>query len=395
MAYAVFGTTRASRGVKRVLDNALSPAQLLAGVAVAFAAVQGALALESADPCRLSKRKMNMILFFELLEFIFLLISEVYSFIELRKALRTSFTWLHWVAPCLLAAGLLELAVDVYFTLAVLAKSRISWLPMSAIGEERMGWGLLPFVVTLSGAISLIGWRVQWWWPNKILSDTAKALAIAKAEQSMSTGVMGFSVGWVVAVSAIVFLVVLICDLGEDGPSYIFSLPYLWRPDEWLGDNPGTVKVWYRTPTQELLDNQFDAAAVLDSTLTRDGPLADEESKRDFLERAPLHVGNAIVGDDQKNALREESSSAETLHVIILVSEHLTVLPLLFTVLAAVINLKDGIDSGGLNVLEQLTDAVIVLAFIEVAIGIKNVVWGIRGNSESDRAVPQEVAVEP
>ncbi len=108
----------------------------LAFVVVLIAAMQGTLGLESADSCRLSYRKFRLL---EGLEVFFAIVSETVSFFALRSSLNTRFEWLKWIAPSLLAIGLLELILETRHTLVLAAGSRAYWQPLSAVGRNEDG----------------------------------------------------------------------------------------------------------------------------------------------------------------------------------------------------------------------------------------------------------------
>lgn len=370
-------------GVDDLASAVVSLPTVLALFAVFFAAMQGVLALESADPCRLSSRKMNTLLILELAEVVVSLISEVMSFVELRSALANRFQTLHWIAPCLLAAGLLETLVDVYFTLAVVTKSRVGWLPLSATGSTNTKWEVVPFVLTFSLSMSLVGWRLRWWWKSICVSTAVSEIAVSN-EPALRIGVMGFAVGWAVGISALVFVIIMLADCAEDGANYVGSIPYLWKPDKWIDEQHGDIKVWYRTADQGQSLEQYVASAVLDSSV----PLPETENEVFVnLERQPLHCGNAIVGSDGK-FIKEEDRGASRLHKVILLAEHVVVLPLLIVVVVIISRLHNSLDENTFEVLRQLTDAVIIIAFLEIAIGVKTVLWSFSGVAQKERAVP-------
>lgn len=349
--------------------------------AILFAIMQGVLALESADPCRISIRKMNILLSIEFLELAVLLVSEILSFNELRKAINNSeLQRLNWIPPCLLAAGLLESFVDLYFTLAIITKSRVRWIPISSIGSNGSRWEIFPFLITTTLSIILVGWRLRWWWTGDSVSED-QALMTIENEITLSTGVMGFAVGWAVGISALVFIIIALSDLAEEGPSYISGFRYLWKPDRWIDDQRGDIKVWYRRMYDDAIVQEYIAASVLNADLE----LADSKARVfQNLERYPLHVGNTIVGRDQQY-IDEEEKGAGRLHILLLVAEHLIVLPLLIVLVVLVARVNDGLDQKTFEVLRQFTDSVIVIAFLEIAIGVKNLIWSTSGTLQKER----------
>ena len=370
-------------GIADVASAVVSLPTVLAASAVFFSAMQGVIVLESADPCRLSTRKMNILLALEFAEVLVSATSEILSFVELRAALMESLQWLQWVAPCLLAAGMLETLVDVYFTFAMVTTSRVGWMPFSATGGSDKAWEVFPFMLTCSLSASLVGWRLRWWWTgNTVASEIA--IKSVSDEMALSKGVMGFAVGWTVAVSGLVFIIIMLSDCAEDGANYIASIPYLWKPDEWLNDQHGDIKIWYRNTKGEDSLQQYVATAALDGTV----PIPETETDVLLqLEKKPLHCGNAIVGKDQDH-LNQENRSTSGLHKIILIAEHLVVLPLLFVVVFAVGRLHDTLDCTNFNALKQLADGVIIISLLEVAIGIKNILWSVSGVAKGERTKP-------
>eukprot|EP00177_Eucheuma_denticulatum_P000792 GFKZ01001437.1.p1 GENE.GFKZ01001437.1~~GFKZ01001437.1.p1 ORF type:complete len:413 (+),score=37.08 GFKZ01001437.1:257-1495(+) len=369
-------------GIDSLAAAVVSLPTALALAAIFLAAIQGVLTMESADPCRLSQRKMNILLLFEFAEIIVSLTSEALSFIELRASLRQRLTDLHWIAPCLLATGIIETLVNTYFTFAVVTKSRIGWMPFSASGSSNEWWEVLPFGVTASLSCALVGWRLRWWWTGVGVSG-AEAQAAIENEAALEIGVIGFSVGWAVGISSLVLIIIFLTDCAEDGAKYVASLPYLWRPDDWLQGQQNDIRVWYRTVEVEQGLQQYIAAAVLDGRL--DLP-KDERDVVQNLERYPLHCGNAIVGTDRDH-VNDEDRASSRLHKVILVAEHLVVFPLLVVVVVLLSRLHDSLDCETFEVMRQLADAVTILAFLEIAIGVKNVLWSISGTSRKERGV--------
>lgn len=369
-------------GIDSLATAVVSLPTALALAAVFLAAMQGVLTLESADPCRLSQRKMNMLLFFEIAEIMVSLTSEALSFVELRASLRQRLTNLHWIAPCLLATGIIETLVNTYFTFAVITKSRVGWMPFSSSGSSNEWWEVVPFGVTASLSCALVGWRLRWWWTGVGVAE-AEAQAAIENEPALQTSVMGFAVGWAVGISSLVLIIIFLTDCAEDGAKYVASLPYLWKPEDWLEGQESDIRVWYRTVEVEQGLQQYVAAAVLDGGLALP---KDEQDVVQNLERYPLHCGNAIVGTDRDH-VNDEDPASSRLHKVILVAEHLVIFPLLVVVAVLLSRLHDSLDCETFDVMRQLADAVIIIAFLEIAIGVKNVLWSISGTSRKERAV--------
>ena len=80
--------------------------------------------MESADPCRISYRK-QCYLGLELLEIVVALASEVKQFVGLRAALHERLQWLYWVPRVLLFLGIIQLLLDICFTLQMAVESRL------------------------------------------------------------------------------------------------------------------------------------------------------------------------------------------------------------------------------------------------------------------------------
>ena len=367
-------------GVGEFASSAVSVQAFLAFLAVFLAAIQGVVALESVDPCRLSRRKMNILLFVEFCEVVASIASEVLSFVELRSALQERLKWLYWVPPCLLAAGILETVIDLYFTLAVISKSRITWIPFSAIGSSTSSWEIGPFLLTTILSVVLVGWRLRWWWHGCSV-DQSLAMEAASKETSLKLGVMGYAVGWAVGVTALVLIVLILTDFAEDGVHYIAGLRYLWRPDEWLPEQHADVKVWYRDVQKDTVMQEYVATATLDASVETANSIEDVET---LLQQKPLHCGNAIVGQDAEKCSAEDPAPSR-LHKIILLAEHIVALPLLVVVVVIVSRLHTQLDEETFSALQQLADSVIILAFLEVAIGVKNVLWSVSGTASSER----------
>ena len=194
-------------------DSALSWNSVLAVGAVMLAAMQGTLVMESADPCRISYKKWKLLLLLEALEVGVVVASEVVSFVELRGALRARLQWLYWIPPCLLTMGLLELLIDVWWTIKLGAWSRINWTPFSAVGWHEKGkrkgvksvLEVVLLLVTAALSLVLIGWRQRWWLMH-VAVDAVTAERGAKQSGALSLGALGFSAMWgLLAFSAGVF----------------------------------------------------------------------------------------------------------------------------------------------------------------------------------------------
>eukprot|EP00178_Gracilaria_changii_P001463 TRINITY_DN11_c0_g5_i1.p2 TRINITY_DN11_c0_g5~~TRINITY_DN11_c0_g5_i1.p2 ORF type:complete len:415 (-),score=81.46 TRINITY_DN11_c0_g5_i1:761-2005(-) len=354
----------------------------LAALAFVLAALQGVLCLESVDSCRLSRRKMNILLAFEAVETLVLFCSELLSFLELRDAFDTAFPSLQFVAPCLFAAGVLQTFSELYFTLAVVTKSRILWMPISNLGSRFAALEIAPLTASLLLSVTLIGWRFRWWFRADAVA-AEQALSAIQNEPSLAHGVMAFAAGWTVAISGSLVVIMLLSDCGEDGPSYFASVRYLWSPEKWIEQQHTGTKLWYRhmDSAHRALD-EYVACALLDDSV----PVPrDTRHVQVLLERGPLHVGNAIVGSDKQFCKREDRTASH-LHKVVLLAEHLVVLPLLVVIVVIIARNHQHLDHVHYEALRQLAEGAIVLAFIEFAIGAKNVLWGVSGTSRRERA---------
>ena len=171
-------------------EPALQLNTLLAFGAILFAGMQGTLGMESADACRISHQKLLFMLGLEVLEVIVVTASESLSFVQMRGPFQERLTWLQWVGPCLLVLGLMELFVDVYFTLNCSVRSRLYWVPFSAVGYRkdtgrfkfRVLLEVVPLLLTASVSLVLVGWRQKWWMVAGRVSTTEAVKAVMGTE---------------------------------------------------------------------------------------------------------------------------------------------------------------------------------------------------------------------
>lgn len=368
------------------IDNLAAAADTLptfmAVLVVFLSSLQGVLALESVDPCRISARKMNILLVLEVFEVILSIVSEVWSFFELKSVLSEHLPWLHWVAPCLLAAGLLETCVDLYFTLAVITKSRVGWIPISWVGSSNSAWEAVPFLVTFLLSFFIVGWRLQWWLKSDAGGANAGSDAL-KEVPALKSKVMGFAVGWAVFISGSAFLIIVITDFSEDGAHYIAGISFLWKPDQWLDNQQGDARVWSRLTDSPHVMQEYIASAILDGNVPM--PVSKGGVHKQ-LRKQPLHCGNAIVGHDKVKGDTEDRI-ASRLHKVVLLAEHLVGLPLLVVVICIIFQLRNSFNEVTFEVIRQIGDSVVIIALLEVAIGIKNLIWSFSGTSRKERAL--------
>ncbi|PXF49133.1 hypothetical protein BWQ96_01082 [Gracilariopsis chorda] len=468
----------------------LSWQTILSFSAILFAGMQGTLTMESADPCRMSFVKVGILLFLELLEVIVILTAEITTFLQLQASFRTRLQWLNWLPACLLAYGILELLIDVFFLLRQAYLSRVYWLPFSSIHGKPFSLSsyAVLFYVCFTTAISLVlvGWRQRWWWRSQLVPTTI-AINAAREEMSLRVGVMVFCMVWALlliagtAISLLVFrtayfkqqlegavpnLVELVPQgsripriLGmranedsdiegrsESGSqensiprlllrcSEFFTIYYntLRAPEGNTSDSLVNLHCWdvikhgcriLYPHRSKRSDSDVDLTSVfpnsqskelkdqcvlllllqryreLGITIAKD--LVNEDSTAstvfkvtvnrridsgEWLREAPLHIGNAIVGDHKKIALEHGAETSTYVHFALLAAEHISLLPLLVTVMVAVKRLWDSVDQETLNALRELSDAVIIISLVEIAHNMKNLLSGTNcGISEHDK----------
>ena len=235
MAPLPFAAQSAARSPPNIVggnDSALSWNALLAFGAVMIAAMQGTLVMESADPCRISYKKWKMLMALEALEVIIVVASEVVSFVELRSSLDVRLEWLQWVPPSILTVGLLELLLDIWFTLRMAVQSRLNWTPFSGVCWHKKGeragvrslFEVVPLLVTAVLSVVLIGWRQRWWWAAVAVGETIARKA-ASESGGLSNGAFGFCIGWGLLLSVASFSCVVALEVSAmfDGEPNLFQ----------------------------------------------------------------------------------------------------------------------------------------------------------------------------
>ncbi len=120
------------RGIGR--EAALTWSTQFAFLAILFAFMQGTLGLESADPCRISFTKYRIFILLEALEVVVILLSEFFSFSDLKNSLKEGMQWLQWLRNCVLFMRLMEMILDLWLSLRLASASRVGWIPFSAAG---------------------------------------------------------------------------------------------------------------------------------------------------------------------------------------------------------------------------------------------------------------------
>lgn len=358
-------------------DSALSWNTLLAMGAAMTAAMQGTLAMESGDPCRISYKKFKLLFILEALEVGIVVASEGVSFVELQTALKERLQWLQWVPPCLLVIGLLELIADLYFTCNLATHSRVRWVPFSSVGWHRSGKNSIfstlreVFTLSITAGLSLVlvGWRMRWWLVAVAVDRTTaqNALVLSKA---LSTGAIAFCIAWGLVLSCSLLLLMLYMEISNYKKSIFRKMKWAVNPTAYFKNHPKR-NAMDRVPTPELVEKMRhllyieygEAWAHTDDHITN------------LLRHAPLHVGNAIVSSD-KEIVFSEDDDFRFGHLLFLFVEHFTILPLLCCIVAAVAQLHASLDEQAFVALKELVDAVIIVALVELAIGFKYFLWG-------------------
>ncbi len=366
----------------------------LAFVVVLIAAMQGTLGLESADPCRISFRKFRLLLILEALEVFFAIVSEIVSFIALRSSLSTRFEWLQWVAPSLLAIGLLELILETWHTLALASRARAYWCPLSAVGrnEEGKNWQrvfetVIPIFLTIL-SIYLIGWRQQWWLEAPPVSE---AISIERAKNctALSVGALGFCFAWgflLVSVSCtgLVFLELFYTIVKPNwgtNETMFNILRRSFNPSRWRGNNGHWVDAPHSTKDKDVYDMLYKleyGKPYGDTDYLKSSYLEamDENTKREALLFAPPHVRNAIVGVFREQIYQHFGKAVKADHFTIVFAEHFTILPLQICVAVGIYQMHDALDAATRDALKELVDAVVVVAVVDIAVAFKVVIWG-------------------
>lgn len=371
-------------------EAALSWNTLLAFGAILLAAMQGTLVMESADPCRISYKKWQMLVTFLLLEVIVVVASEVASFRDLSLELQVRLIWLQWLPPCLLTLGLLELLLDVWFTLYLGVRSRIHWLPFSSVGYsgERKGrvWRSLlevvPIMSTASLSLFLIGWRMRWWFePKSVLENVAQESS--KNCAALSRLWLGTCIGFSFLLSSLSLILICVIEKYAGKRSSLFLFKESWNPRKYYEKNPSMS---FRNNWEALPEDERLCEILFKIKYGRDSEISEETKKRN-LKTTPLHLGNAMIGRDNQEVHVKEFSG---LHVMVLLVEHFTILPLQICIVIAVVKLHDKLDTPTFKALKELAEAVVVVALVEIAVGFKSFLWGFAFVDElhnNDRAI--------
>ncbi|KAI0557748.1 hypothetical protein FGB62_267g07 [Gracilaria domingensis] len=200
------------------------------------------------------------------------------------------------------------------------------------MGSSYALFEIVPLTISLILSVIFIGCRFRWWFRANAVT-AQEALAAIEYEPSLRHGVMAFAAGWNVAISGMLVVIMLHSDCGEDGPRYFAGLRYLWHPKQWIDEQHIGTKL----PVPN-----------------------DPRQVHTLLERAPLHVGNAIVGTD-RDFCKEEDKIASRLQKVVLIAEHLVVLPLLFAIVVILARNYDNLDQVHYEALARLAEGAIFL----------------------------------
>ncbi len=282
-----------------------------------------------------------------------------------------------------------------YFTLALAALSRVLWVPFSTVGKKAsdkkryMIFEILPLLATACLSLCLIGWRQRWWWVARAVGYD-EAIAAAKRETAPSTGSIAFCIGWglLLTIGGASYLILNLLLDGIQGNTLVQMIRHIFRPNGWLQAADGR-SVMIRadgkdrsnsTPTPDEIKKESFKILMRLRHVADKGKLKDlqEETILQYLRQAPLHVGNAVVGADQE---RVRVSNAGFTHTALLVLENLTIFPLQICIVTAVARLSGKLDTETFRSLKEIADVVIVLALVEIAVGLKNILWGVGGES--------------
>lgn len=370
--------------------SALSWPTILAFIAITLACMQGTLVLESSDPCRISYRKLSFLLGLELAEVIVIVVSEVFSYIQMQSALATRLQWLYWLAPCLIAISLIEVLNDVWFTLILASASRIRWLPFSSVGERKGSRSviveLIPLLVTTALSAVLVGWRQRWWWvADSILAEAS--ISAARAELALSNKVLAFCAGWGLFLNCSMTFLFVYVEKANDFKSLsnIWTMIVRKRKSEWT--NTGVSEDYCR---QFYFLKKCAEEQDLNSPIE---PVLDSDQKEDWEATvslhtdlsAPLHIRNAVFGLDEIEAYNEylfsgfvnsNFDNSSFWRSYLLLCEHFSLIPFQVAVMVAVSRLYDKVDDATFSALKEIVDVVIVIAFVDLAIGLKVLLWG-------------------
>lgn len=345
---------------------------------ITFAGMQGFLVMESADPCRMSFRKLRCLLVLALLQTCVLVTAAVLSFLDLRLALSLRLQWLNWSSPCLLALGTLAIALDMYFTAEMAYISRVFWTPFSSMGwrakskymKLKLFFEVLPLTLIMSITLLLIGWR-QSWWLSATTVVPAQSIAAAKNELFFSTWMMGSSVGWGLFSTATLSVLLLLINC--QGPSGFSFYKHMLYPTSFL-EGCSTAIVIDRESTCETR-RVYNLLRLLMRNHTQ--VQVDDNDAKKHLCRAPLHVGNAIVGPDQNAMYEGDNKDTNFTHTLFSFVENFAILPVLMCSAIGLIRMFKILDDETLAAMRSFVDSIIVLGLVGTSIGVKMLIWSL------------------
>ncbi len=164
----------------------------------------------------------------------------------------------------------------------------------------------------------------------------------------------------------------------SDDPISLFrTLRHIFRPNGWLEADESRAVMKRR---RDKVDKESFKILWRFRHVAEEGELTDpnDETIELNLKQAPLHVGNAIVGVDQERLRYGNMLHVSRIHTTLLVLKNLIILPLQLCVVTAVAHLSGKFDAETFRALKEVVHVVIVLALVEIAVGLKNILWGFR-----------------
>lgn len=382
-------------------EAALHLPTVLSFMAILVAGMQGTLVLESTRPCRISTSKVILVLFLEFIEVAIVFASEILTYIGLNNALRVRIQWLQWTPLCVLILGLMQLSLDACFTLDIVAESRVNYRPISVRKNDSLAWELLMFFVTLTLSMLLVGWRQRWWWHASPVSSEV-AIAKARDEISLSTPVMAIAIGFAFALLGSMFFYAVIGELLyiNSNSSLIRRTRYLFASNRWhnVAPDPEAQKLGPRYPSPTLIGQYRliapfrEVRSITDTTQMRDAAYepSDDEIRLNLMYE-PLRLGNMVVGEDVEEVQKSRHDVWERAYRIFTFTETLVIIPLMVAVVVAVARLHNSLDKAMFEALKELSEVVIVVAFLDLAITLKNILWNYSEKPKPVSPLPNQL----
>jgi len=173
---------------------------------------------------------------------------------------------------------------------------------------------------------------------------------------------------------------------GNDLQGIVKILPHMSNPNSYSNSSKLRANIICREPTTE----HFRVYRLLHEVRRGEdqGITVSRESQVENLSRAPLHVGNAVIGPDLSTVLFLRRGISQNLLLLLIFMYHLTIFPILISVTIATVRVYKNLNVDTLKALNEFVDAVIVLALVEVGIGLKTFIWAI---SHTDRVHSADV----